>query len=599
MTNVRRIYQGSSCALEVVCRPTVRSQESGGGTSKVPQHVFHLLYHPTPADPLCILADQDHSLFDPTIHSVLLVLPAYLEKLISVGCPHNEVAYGSPPDTSTPGPDARSRFLDDHPPRRPMTYQHLLNHYVRRDHHDHNGSDARCLQRSSVTSPARPPVSPLSKFHLNSSPSPTKNNFSADLTPSPKDASTMPPPAISARKRKPVLLHPPSDSFSSDDRDADSPEPESKPSRRAKSSRPMSREALRKANHSLIERRRREKINFALGELRAMVPGLSGAEAKGGEFKLEVLERTVEHMRELKTRVQELEEREESGTGTGQRRKVRRSEESGSAYEPDDEAVESYGPRGSTPRVAPGPSRSHSSKKPTRPTSTPGLQPGLKTPTPPTPDPDETESEPPHLSPKLPTHSHSISPQPPSITSILSRPLAPPNAPNPTLYLPFPTPSPTSPFLTYPNTTTSSSSSGPPEPSPFLAPLTNMSLFNGALDLKSFDERDESSMSMSPNASMNLVSSKTMPPEEAANLLLAFSSPDTLRPVSSVSVMGAAYHANSNGNGGGTGAASARRSTLESEEFTLDGGVATKDVAVGMGMEVGVMGKTARDILKM
>ena len=53
----------------------------------------------------------------------------------------------------------------------------------------------------------------------------------------------------------------------------------------------MSREALRKANHSLIERRRREKINFALGELRGMVPGLgeeSGTGGKGGEFKLEV-----------------------------------------------------------------------------------------------------------------------------------------------------------------------------------------------------------------------------------------------------------------------------------------------------------------------
>ncbi|EKD02096.1 hypothetical protein A1Q2_03598 [Trichosporon asahii var. asahii CBS 8904] len=73
--------------------------------------------------------------------------------------------------------------------------------------------------------------------------------------------------------------------------------------------RPMSREALRKANHSLIERRRREKINFALGELREMVPGLGGdgPGGKGGEFKLEVLERTVVHMRELKAQVAELE----------------------------------------------------------------------------------------------------------------------------------------------------------------------------------------------------------------------------------------------------------------------------------------------------
>lgn len=52
--------------------------------------------------------------------------------------------------------------------------------------------------------------------------------------------------------------------------------------------RPMSREQLRKANHSLIERRRREKINVALSELRSMVPGLGEDGGKGGEFKLEV-----------------------------------------------------------------------------------------------------------------------------------------------------------------------------------------------------------------------------------------------------------------------------------------------------------------------
>lgn len=50
----------------------------------------------------------------------------------------------------------------------------------------------------------------------------------------------------------------------------------------------MSREQLRKVNHSLIERRRREKINVALNELRRMVPGLGDNGGKGGEFKLEV-----------------------------------------------------------------------------------------------------------------------------------------------------------------------------------------------------------------------------------------------------------------------------------------------------------------------
>lgn len=58
----------------------------------------------------------------------------------------------------------------------------------------------------------------------------------------------------------------------------------------------MSREALRKANHSLIERRRREKINFALGELRGMVPGLGDEKGgKAGEFKLEVCAKSPWH----------------------------------------------------------------------------------------------------------------------------------------------------------------------------------------------------------------------------------------------------------------------------------------------------------------
>ncbi|KAJ9110121.1 hypothetical protein QFC19_001792 [Naganishia cerealis] len=77
--------------------------------------------------------------------------------------------------------------------------------------------------------------------------------------------------------------------------------------------RPLSREQLRKANHSMIERRRREKMNTAFANLRGMVPGLN-AESEGlkGEFKLEVLEKTVEHMRYLIGRVSEFESRDSS-----------------------------------------------------------------------------------------------------------------------------------------------------------------------------------------------------------------------------------------------------------------------------------------------
>jgi hypothetical protein len=87
------------------------------------------------------------------------------------------------------------------------------------------------------------------------------------------------------------------------------------------------REALRKANHSLIEKARRTKINDALATLRTIVPfdyqrgdfadeeegqvqsgsrGHSRKEDK--EFKLEILERTVGYLQELKERVRVLEE---------------------------------------------------------------------------------------------------------------------------------------------------------------------------------------------------------------------------------------------------------------------------------------------------
>lgn len=66
------------------------------------------------------------------------------------------------------------------------------------------------------------------------------------------------------------------------------------------------RESQRKINHSIIEKRRREKINAALAELRSLVPengggldgeegdcegGTGGGKSGKGEFKLEVLVR--------------------------------------------------------------------------------------------------------------------------------------------------------------------------------------------------------------------------------------------------------------------------------------------------------------------
>jgi hypothetical protein len=116
--------------------------------------------------------------------------------------------------------------------------------------------------------------------------------------------STMGPPAVPARKRKiaPAGSASPFPASSSNSPDPSEQEDEEyspkAPAKRQRATKPaavpavksknMSREQLRKANHSLIERRRREKINAALDSLREMVPGLGVEQGKGGEFKLEV-----------------------------------------------------------------------------------------------------------------------------------------------------------------------------------------------------------------------------------------------------------------------------------------------------------------------
>ncbi|OXG81089.1 hypothetical protein C348_03450 [Cryptococcus neoformans Gb118] len=304
----------------------------------------------------------------------------------------------------------------------------------------------------------------------------------------------------------------------------------------------MSREQLRKVNHSLIERRRREKINAALNELRRMVPGLGENGRKGGEFKLEVLEKTVEHMKDLKGRLADLERTDAIPVNNPSCASRAHCKDRETELE-----VESRSQSKTSPYPSPSPDRQQF------PNSHP-------------PDPNETEVEsnlpPPYTlarrararsrahAPSLPPTSACISAsnlgtttsKEPRSQSLWSgqtqeqvtdhlygqrghqsipstRPKPPTNAPNP-IFLPFPSPSPTSPFLhpnvnfnTNPNTDTLNSSSvvgsmmpgeneglgsGPDssssvsvngsvqggaearstDPSPFLPPIPSMSLFS-------------------------------------------------------------------------------------------------------------------------
>ncbi|WWD08499.1 hypothetical protein V865_006611 [Kwoniella europaea PYCC6329] len=374
----------------------------------------------------------------------------------------------------------------------------------------------------------------------------------------------------------------------------------------------QSREALRKANHSLIERRRREKINAALGELRRMVPGLGEDGGKAGEFKLEVLERTVGHMKDLKKHIAHLESiitqhglvippmnntskpDDEDGSrdggdefgvkdtfiGSSRIEYIRDNQNVGqsTSNQQHHQYHQHTHHRSHSDSNANSHSHSQTTQFPnTRPHSHSHLRSQVTSPYPsPQPDnenldnedPNDTEPEanlpppltkairqaqpiPRHASPSVTsllsqTANHSPTPPPP-----VSRPPHSPQSNNP-IFLPFPAPSPTSPFLNgHPSTSnsasTSSSSSGLhgsgsgsylADPSPFLAPIGGMPLFGGVLNLdlpSPADSLSQRTVRYSP-PTLTLPPTNTreklkdMPAEEAANLLLAFSSPDTLRP---------------------------------------------------------------------
>lgn len=303
----------------------------------------------------------------------------------------------------------------------------------------------------------------------------------------------------------------------------------------------------------------------------------------------QVLERTVAYMKDLRGRIAELESQVSSSIGTTQpttRADPSTRRERGRTTPTTSSTTVNSSPEAPPPKVFARPQTA--SKTPPSPSLSP--------------DPNETEPEqnlPPAytLSSRPPGQSHT-----PTIASLLhtanstinhthnhsseanrhisSRPAPGPQATNPTLYLPFPTPSPTSPFLTYHGSSASSSnSSGPPEPSPFLAPLQNISLFGGALNLDA-------------SHGLGTGGKDIKAAEEAANVLLAFSSPDTLKPI-----VGAGLGMTPKMIPALPGGVRERRLTLESEEFVLDGGVAEERRSHGP--RSGVVGKTARDILKM
>ena len=297
----------------------------------------------------------------------------------------------------------------------------------------------------------------------------------------------------------------------------------------------------------------------------------------------QVLERTVTHMRELKTHIRELE-------AELKRRKSPTQAKRG-------ESTISLPPPG------PG-SESKPSESPPTPSASANASPALHS------HAEVIALGPPSL-PASASRSPEHSRRTPSISALLasssssnssnaesSRQTQSRNQPSPStapsIYLPFPTPSPTSPFLNYDPTQPTNKPSGRfglPDPSPFLAPIQNMSLFGGALNLDP---------PAKPEDTDNMPVTVDKGVEEAANVLLAFSSPDTMRPV------GGNGPGNGNGNGkfhngDGNGNPTRRRNTLDTDDFVLDSAETAPPTIAGRGrgdVEMHV-GKTARDILQM
>ncbi|KAK4687916.1 hypothetical protein P7C73_g2211, partial [Tremellales sp. Uapishka_1] len=399
----------------------------------------------------------------------------------------------------------------------------------------------------------------------------------------------MPPPSTVPRKRKSIPRSSESSGSSNEEQDEEyQPEAVSSTSRPARKrptttasqshapakGKAMSREQLRKANHSQIERRRREKINTALGELRSMVPGLNEDGGKAGEFKLEVLERTVQHMRFLMGRIEEL---ERDAEGDRSELKPRKKRKSVKAPEIDSDATEDM-PYAQVPMKEDAAAR-YSATPPSPSLSPPNAPPSY------TSNSNETNST---------SHPHSLAsllapaPSPRPAQQPVSRPAPPPQATNPTLYLPFPTPSPTSPFLYASTTASSSGASAPLEPSPFLAPMQHLGLFSGQINFSPNFSTTAARKPSPPDMDLPPAAKDKMGEEEAANLLLAFSSPDIMRP-SHVEVE--------------MGIGRSRRGTLENDGFVLDTATASGDSqrarAVYNGSGQRVVGKTASDILRM
>ncbi|TGZ76566.1 hypothetical protein EX30DRAFT_375380 [Ascodesmis nigricans] len=154
---------------------------------------------------------------------------------------------------------------------------------------------------SAFLSPPTPPNASTTRSSVSSAAKKSSSSSSSSSSPS----TYLPPPPTRARKIIQMAPKPISSSTTTSSTPSTSTTTTTAPKPAPKS------KVTRKTAHSLIERRRRSKMNEEFGVLKSLVPACQGVEM----HKLAVLQAGIEYVRYLERCVKELREREMGGGG--------------------------------------------------------------------------------------------------------------------------------------------------------------------------------------------------------------------------------------------------------------------------------------------
>jgi hypothetical protein len=190
---------------------------------------------------------------------------------------------------------------------------------------DHDSPITTVSSNSSSASSYNPatPTSPTYKA-LNTSPRLKRTSSGSNKKPAKEDITLPPPPT-----RPPKIIHmkPKSSTGQAYAPSTSNPAPKTSPTtppstsnakRKTPSSTSVSRRQIaRRTAHSLIERRRRSKMNEEFGILKDMIPACDGQEM----HKLAILQASIDYVRYLENCVRELKEANKNSENAGEERR--------------------------------------------------------------------------------------------------------------------------------------------------------------------------------------------------------------------------------------------------------------------------------------